>query len=173
MYRNILIPTDGTEITAKAVASAIALAQALGAKLSTITVKEPFPYSAISEMQPIPPQEFYDAQERIALATALAVISVPSVGMRMFRYMDISWDVGSRTRAQFAPVGRAAATPASPPLELPQPTATGFDGSADHSLHEPGYSTEPSSPAISMASRLWQAVTPEPHWCTTSAGAFP
>jgi nucleotide-binding universal stress UspA family protein len=29
-------------------------------------VKEPFPYSAISEMQPVPPQEFYDAQERIA-----------------------------------------------------------------------------------------------------------
>ena len=67
MYRSILIPTDGTEITAKAVASAIELAKALGARLSTITVKEPFPYSAISEMQPIPPQEFYDAQQRIAL----------------------------------------------------------------------------------------------------------
>ena len=67
MYRSILIPTDGTEITAEAVDSAIALAKALGARLSTITVKEPFPYSAISEMQPIPPQEFYDAQERIAL----------------------------------------------------------------------------------------------------------
>ena len=66
MFRSILIPTDGTEITAKAVATAIALARALGAKMSTITVKEPFPYSAISEMQPIPPQEFYDAQERIA-----------------------------------------------------------------------------------------------------------
>ena len=66
MYRSILIPTDGTEITAKAVATGVALAQALGARLSTITVKEPFPYSAISEMQPIPPQEFYDAQERIA-----------------------------------------------------------------------------------------------------------
>jgi nucleotide-binding universal stress UspA family protein len=31
-----------------------------------LSVKEPFPYSAISEMQPVPPQEFYDAQERIA-----------------------------------------------------------------------------------------------------------
>ena len=66
MYRSILIPTDGTAITAKAVATAITLAKALGARLSTITVKEPFPYSAMSEMQPIPPQEFYDAQERIA-----------------------------------------------------------------------------------------------------------
>jgi nucleotide-binding universal stress UspA family protein len=75
MYRSILIPTDGTEITAKAVASGIALAKALGAQLSTITVKEPFPYSAISEMQPIPPQEFYDAQERIALARVKEVVA--------------------------------------------------------------------------------------------------
>ena len=67
MYRSILIPTDGTDITAKAVATAVALAKALGAQLSTICVKEPFPYSAISEMQPIPPQKFYDAQEHIAL----------------------------------------------------------------------------------------------------------
>ncbi len=74
MYRSILIPTDGTEITAKAVATAIELARALGARLSTITVKEPFPYSAISEMQPIPPQEFYDAQERIALTRVREVV---------------------------------------------------------------------------------------------------
>ena len=74
MYRSILIPTDGTEITAKAVASAVALAKALDARLSTITVKEPFPYSAISEMQPIPPQEFYDAQERIALKRVNEVV---------------------------------------------------------------------------------------------------
>ena len=75
MYRNILIPTDGTEITAKAVATGVALAKALGARLSTITVKEPFPYSAISEMQPIPPQEFYDAQERIALKRVNEVVA--------------------------------------------------------------------------------------------------
>jgi nucleotide-binding universal stress UspA family protein len=75
MYRSILIPTDGTAITAKAVSAGIALAQALGARLSTITVKEPFPYSAISEMQPIPPQEFYDAQERIALNRVKEVVA--------------------------------------------------------------------------------------------------
>jgi len=74
MYRSILIPTDGTEITAKAVASGVSLARALGARLSTITVREPFPYSAISEMQPIPPQEFYDAQERIALKRVKDVV---------------------------------------------------------------------------------------------------
>jgi nucleotide-binding universal stress UspA family protein len=74
MYRNILIPTDGSDITNKAVQTAITLAKTLGARLSTISVKEPFPYSAISEMQPVPPQEFYDAQERIAASRVKAVI---------------------------------------------------------------------------------------------------
>ena len=74
MYRNILVPTDGSDITQKAVQTAITLAKTLGAKLSTISVKEPFPYSAISEMQPVPPQEFYDAQERIAASRVKAVV---------------------------------------------------------------------------------------------------
>ena len=73
MYQRILGPTDGSEITGKAVATAISLAKALGAQLFTVSVKEPFPYSAISEMQPTPPQEFFDAQERIAAARVKAV----------------------------------------------------------------------------------------------------
>lgn len=74
MYKRILVPTDGSDITAKAVETAIGLAKSIGARLLTISVKEPFPYSAISEMQPTPPQEFYDAQERIAAARVKTVI---------------------------------------------------------------------------------------------------
>ncbi len=74
MYQRILVPTDGSEITAKAVTAAIALAKLSGAALTVISVKEPFPYSAISEMQPVPPQEFYDAQERIAHDRVKAVL---------------------------------------------------------------------------------------------------
>ena len=66
MYQRILVPTDGSDITGKAVQTAIELAALSKATLMTIGVKEPFPYSAISEMQPVPPQEFFDAQERIA-----------------------------------------------------------------------------------------------------------
>jgi nucleotide-binding universal stress UspA family protein len=73
MFKRILVPTDGSEITAKAVATAVDLAKSGGAQLFTISVKEPFPYSAISEMQPVPPQEFYDAQERIAAERVKAV----------------------------------------------------------------------------------------------------
>ncbi len=68
MYQRILFPTDGSTITAKALQSALSLAKLAGAELSVLGVKEPFPYSAISEMQPVPPQEFFDNQERIASA---------------------------------------------------------------------------------------------------------
>ncbi len=74
MFKRILVPTDGSDITSKAVDTAIALAKSVGAQLYAISVKEPFPYSAISEMQPTPPQEFFDAQERIA-AKRLSVVS--------------------------------------------------------------------------------------------------
>ena len=73
MYKRILVPTDGSEITGKAIATAIGLAKLSGAAIEAIAVKEPFPYSAISEMQPTPPQEFYDAQERIASQRVQAV----------------------------------------------------------------------------------------------------
>jgi len=73
MFKRILVPTDGSDLTAKAAATAISLAKAVGATLNTLSVKEPFPYSAISEMQPVPPQEFFDAQERIAAERVNAV----------------------------------------------------------------------------------------------------
>ncbi len=73
MYKRILVPTDGSDITSKAVQSAISMAKLTGAEVFALAVKEPFPYSAISEMQPVPPQEFLDAQERVAAARVTAV----------------------------------------------------------------------------------------------------
>lgn len=74
MFKRILVPTDGSDVTSKAVQTALSLASQQGAQLFAISVKEPFPYSAISEMQPVPPQEFYDAQERIAASRVKAVV---------------------------------------------------------------------------------------------------
>jgi nucleotide-binding universal stress UspA family protein len=71
-FQRILVPTDGSPVTHKAVSTALELAGSNG-QLFAISVKEPFPYSAISEMQPVPPQEFYDAQERIAAQRVQAV----------------------------------------------------------------------------------------------------
>ena len=73
MYQRILFPTDGSEITAKALTQALGMAKLTGAELCVLAVKEPFPYSAISEMQPVPPQEFFDAQERMAAGRVKAV----------------------------------------------------------------------------------------------------
>ena len=75
MFKRILVPTDGSDITAKAVDTTIALAKSVGAQVFTISAKEPFPYSAISEMQPTPPQEFFDAQERIASQRVQVVVA--------------------------------------------------------------------------------------------------
>ncbi|MBN8507569.1 MAG: universal stress protein [Burkholderiales bacterium] len=76
MYKRILVSTDGSDISRKAAETAVALAKATGGELLTISVKEPFPYSAISEMQPVPPQEFFDAQERIARERVQGVLDV-------------------------------------------------------------------------------------------------
>jgi nucleotide-binding universal stress UspA family protein len=74
MFQRILVPTDGSEITGRAVATALDLAKALGAEIFTLCVKEPFPYGAVAEMQPTPPQEFFDAQERTAARNVRVVI---------------------------------------------------------------------------------------------------
>ena len=73
MFKRILVPTDGSDITTNAVNTAIALAKVHGAELLTLSVMEPFPYSAVSEIQPVPPQEFIDAQQRVATQRVEAV----------------------------------------------------------------------------------------------------
>jgi nucleotide-binding universal stress UspA family protein len=75
MFHCILVPTDGSAITAKAADKAIELARLTGATLHALSVREPFPFSAVSEMQPAPPAEFYEAQERIANQRVAAVRS--------------------------------------------------------------------------------------------------
>ncbi len=76
MYTRILCPTDGSGITIQALHSAIALAKLTGAEIYALAVKEPFPFSAISEMQPRPPQDFFDAQERVASARIEAAVKL-------------------------------------------------------------------------------------------------
>lgn len=89
MFKRILFPTDGSDITAKALATVVDLARTQGAEIFSLAVKEPFPYSAITEMQPMPPQEFYDAQERFAtqhlqhVEAACAAVGVPCTAIKV------------------------------------------------------------------------------------------
>ena len=41
MFKHILIPTDGSEVTSKAIQSGVALAKSVGAKVTGITVTVP------------------------------------------------------------------------------------------------------------------------------------
>jgi len=47
MYKNILIPTDGSELSGKAIQHGVALAKALNAKVTAVTVSKPFHVFAI------------------------------------------------------------------------------------------------------------------------------
>ncbi|MBI3515752.1 MAG: universal stress protein [Proteobacteria bacterium] len=47
MYKHILVPTDGSELSAKAVTHGVALAKAMGAKLTVLTVSAPFRIFAV------------------------------------------------------------------------------------------------------------------------------
>ena len=76
MYKRILFPSDGSEISAKALNHAIGLTRLCGAEMFVLSVKEPFPYGAISEMHPTAPQEFFDQQERVAAARVKAAVDV-------------------------------------------------------------------------------------------------
>src|SRR5262249_58514815 len=49
MYRHILIPTDGSELAHRAVAHGLALAKAVGAKVTTLTVEGSFNVYGVPE----------------------------------------------------------------------------------------------------------------------------
>lgn len=52
MFRKILLPTDGSELSAKAVQGALKMASQLGASVVGLTVVEPYSYSTLSEYRP-------------------------------------------------------------------------------------------------------------------------
>jgi nucleotide-binding universal stress UspA family protein len=59
MYRHILIPTDGSELSKKAVQHGVGLAKALGAPVTAVTVSTPFHIFAIEPAAVTDTQESY------------------------------------------------------------------------------------------------------------------
>ena len=49
MYRHLLIATDGSELANQAVAHGLGLAKAIGARVTAVTVTEPFPPFAAAD----------------------------------------------------------------------------------------------------------------------------
>jgi len=71
MYTHLLIATDGSELADKAVAHGLVLAKALGAKVTAVTVSEPWTAFMIGEVGASFPVEEY---ERAGEANAAAVL---------------------------------------------------------------------------------------------------
>ena len=65
MIKKILLPTDGSDLSVKAVAGAVELAAKLGGSIVGITVVEPYSYSSLSEYRP---ESFDDYEARMEKA---------------------------------------------------------------------------------------------------------
>ena len=71
MYRHVVIATDGSELSEKAIAQGLALAKALGAKVTAVTVTEPLPSLLAGEAMNILPLHDY---EKAAAANAARIL---------------------------------------------------------------------------------------------------
>ncbi|MEA3085751.1 MAG: hypothetical protein QOC89_3448, partial [Paraburkholderia sp.] len=66
MFRHILVPTDGSDLSRKAIDGAIDLAQAVGARVTAYACLPQYPYSPFSDVVIEPPVEFLQRSEREA-----------------------------------------------------------------------------------------------------------
>ncbi len=82
MYKRILVPTDGSELSDRAVEGAARFAKPLGAELVIMTVMEPYSYTNLSEYRPESIEQYDermvdDAESRLrAAATKCKEIGV-------------------------------------------------------------------------------------------------
>jgi len=73
MFKKILLPTDGSELSARAISGAVDMAKKLGASIVGMTVIEPYSYSSLSEYRP---ESFEDYEARMDKAAAERLKSV-------------------------------------------------------------------------------------------------
>jgi nucleotide-binding universal stress UspA family protein len=87
MYKHILVSTDGSKLSSKAVKAAVALAKALGARLTALYVTAPFRppvygEGAIYSMQDFSPKRHKEAMQKAARhALSEVEIEAQSVGV--------------------------------------------------------------------------------------------
>lgn len=66
MFKHLLIPTDGSELSHKAMQGALELATALNAKVTAYVCLEQYPYTPFSEIVVEAPQAFHERVENQA-----------------------------------------------------------------------------------------------------------
>jgi nucleotide-binding universal stress UspA family protein len=72
MYRHLLIATDGSDLADKAVEQGLALAKAIGARVTAVTVSEPLPALVAADGAVVLPIQEY---EEAAVANATRILS--------------------------------------------------------------------------------------------------
>ena len=84
MYKNILIPTDGSDLAAKAVEQGILFAKEIGAKITAVTVTEPFHLLAVAPSQleytPMEYKKHAEAHAQKVLGIVSAAAKLAGVG---------------------------------------------------------------------------------------------
>jgi len=92
MFKRILVPTDGSELSGKAIAAAVELAKTLKATLVGMTTLEPYSYSNLSEYRPETLDDYEARMDqagaerlaRIANAAAQAGVAVETISVKSF-----------------------------------------------------------------------------------------
>jgi nucleotide-binding universal stress UspA family protein len=80
MITKILVPTDGSELSVKAVRGAVEMAGRLGAKIVGMTTVEPYSYSSMSEYRPESFEAFESRTEAIAQERLKQIESICKAG---------------------------------------------------------------------------------------------
>jgi nucleotide-binding universal stress UspA family protein len=65
MFKTILVPTDGSHLSDKAISAAIEFSQLVGGKLIALSVAEPYPFSPLHESASAIEASNYDEQMRM------------------------------------------------------------------------------------------------------------
>lgn len=72
MYKHILIPTDGTELSQKAIRHGLSLAKALNAEVTLATATEPWDAVVVGEVAVVLPPEQYEKMASVNAGNILA-----------------------------------------------------------------------------------------------------
>lgn len=94
MFKHILLATDGSEASSRAVQLAMGLARAHGARLTALYVVDPYPYLGIGEANPMGFQAYMSAALEHAGQAHAAVIAAadaePKVDVQLRRVEDVA-----------------------------------------------------------------------------------
>ena len=101
MYKHILVPTDGSELSLDAVKGAATFAAAMKADVVLITVIEPYSYTSLSEYRPESIDDYDErvkgvAEERLAEARAImeaAGVKTETLSVKSFSPAEAIMDV--------------------------------------------------------------------------------